>query len=314
MRNLFTTLLFVLGFIFIGYAQDLGQKNPYLISLKGNIYALEDNTQAMPTDIDSYKSLGTIYTQKLDVPIREFTQGFPGVTDRYEWFGLVYTGAFEIKKPGAYIFKTISDDGSLVWIDGKLVVDNDGVHGENPMEGEINLTSGMHTMKVWYYQGPANEIAMQLFIHTPDQAEGEFDIFDLNNYASKLQTAANMNGAELTPEGIKVRFDNVLFDTGKSILKPEADKTLTTIVDILKFYPNATVKIDGHTDIRGDVQANQVLSENRAKAVMEALKKRTTGSAITYTTQGFGSTRPVASGNSESDYAQNRRVEVLIIP
>ena len=76
----------------------------------------------------------------------------------------MYGGTFETKKAGTYKFKLSSDDGSSLWIDGKQVIDNDGVHGVSEVEGEVELTAGRHAMKVWYFQGPATEIALQLFI------------------------------------------------------------------------------------------------------------------------------------------------------
>ena len=68
--------------------------------MKGTIYYLSDETTEMPPDIEKRKPQGVIYTEKLDVPLRDFTEGFPGVTGRFEWFGLLYTGTFEIVKSG----------------------------------------------------------------------------------------------------------------------------------------------------------------------------------------------------------------------
>ncbi|MFN8355021.1 MAG: OmpA family protein [Spirosomataceae bacterium] len=300
------------------YAQDntktLGQKDPLLVSLKGLVFALPDSTTMYVPAIEKQKPIGTIYAQKLDVPDRDFTEGFPGVTDRFEWFGMIYTGVFEIEKAGAYIFTNSSDDGSILWIDGKVVVSNDGVHGSSAVDGEVTLTAGLHQMKVWYFQGPATQIAMQLFVREPGEPEENRKIFDLNNYSKSLKAAAANNKAIITPEGIKVRFDNVLFDTGKADLKPEADATLNAIADILKFYPTSTVRIEGHTDIIGDPKANQVLSEDRAKSVMNALKKLNISPEIVFKPKGYGSTRPIVTGNTENGNAQNRRVEVFILP
>lgn len=313
-----TVMLFPLWGLGGLFAQDatktLGQKNPLLVSLKGMVYALPDTTTMYVPSIEKQKSIGTIYTQKLDVPDRDFTEGFPGVTDRFEWFGMIYTGVFEIEKPGAYIFTASSDDGSILWIDGKVVVNNDGVHGPSATDGEVTLTAGLHRMKIWYFQGPATQIAMQLFVREPGEPEENRKIFDLNDYSKSLKSAAASNKAIITDEGIKVRFDNVLFDTSKADLKPEAEPTLNAIADILKFYPNSTVRIEGHTDIIGDPKANQMLSENRAKSVVNALKKLKISPEIVFKPKGFGSTRPIVMGNSEAGNAQNRRVEVFILP
>ncbi|HWC87997.1 MAG TPA: c-type cytochrome, partial [Pirellulales bacterium] len=58
---------------------------------------------------------------------------------------LRFTGFLRINAPGDYVFSTFSDDGSKLWIDGKLAVDNDGVHAPREMSGEpIHLERGIH--------------------------------------------------------------------------------------------------------------------------------------------------------------------------
>ncbi len=79
----------------------LGTKDPGLFNLTGSIYFLESGTRGMPPDLRVKKVEGTIYTDRIDVPVRDFTEGFPGVTDRFEWFGIVYTGRFFVDVPGS---------------------------------------------------------------------------------------------------------------------------------------------------------------------------------------------------------------------
>src|ERR1044071_4334436 len=102
-----------------------GSKDPGLFNLKGTIYFLPDDTQGMPENLGSIKAQGVIYTDRLDIPARDFKDGFPGVTSRFEYFGLVYTGQFQIDQPGEYKWRLSSDDGSRLWIDGKEIIDND---------------------------------------------------------------------------------------------------------------------------------------------------------------------------------------------
>jgi hypothetical protein len=176
--------------LFSGYyisAQEevvFGTKNTGLINLKGKIYYLTEETYEMPVDIEEQKVEGVIYSSKLDVPVREFTHGFPGVTDRFEYFGIIYHGIVEINEPGEYKFRLSSDDGSILWINGQEVVNNDGVHGESSTEGTVELKKGLHQIKVWYFQGPATEIALQLFVKKPGAEEEE--IFDLKNFNKSL--------------------------------------------------------------------------------------------------------------------------------
>jgi hypothetical protein len=139
-------------------------------ALKGDIYYLPEDTEKLP-DFSKLTPVGSVYTKKLDIPVQDFQNGFPGVTDRFEWFAVRYTGAFTVSAAGLYKFRLVSDDGSKLYVDGKLVIDNDGVHAEESVAGEVPLTAGEHTIVVEYFQGPATEIALQLFVTAPGAAE-----------------------------------------------------------------------------------------------------------------------------------------------
>ena len=115
--------------------------------------------------------VGTIYTEKLDIPSRGFEEGFPGITDRFEWFGISYIGGLVIPSDGNYKFKLTSDDGSKLYIDGELVIVNDGVHSPHTVTKEVYLSKGDHWIGVDYFQGPRVMIALQLFVETPDGEE-----------------------------------------------------------------------------------------------------------------------------------------------
>ncbi|MFI5934005.1 family 16 glycoside hydrolase [Actinoplanes sp. NPDC051494] len=53
---------------------------------------------------------------------------------------------------GAYLFRLTSDDGSKLWLDDNLVVDNDGLHGAEPRDGTVTLTAGVHALRVEYFE------------------------------------------------------------------------------------------------------------------------------------------------------------------
>ena len=74
-----------------------------------------------------------------------------------EHFGLVYTGHIAIKRAGVYTFYSTSDDGSKVLIDGKVVVDNDGLHGMVEKEGSIKLQAGKHPIRVEFFETAGGE-------------------------------------------------------------------------------------------------------------------------------------------------------------
>ncbi len=118
----------------------------------------------MLPDFDTMPSLNTrIYTKSLNIPDRDWSEGFPGLRGRFEYFGIQYKGNFKVLKEGSYNFRMVSDDGSKLYIDDSLVVDNDGIHGDNAQSGTIFLNKGMHDLRLDYFQGPRYEIALQLF-------------------------------------------------------------------------------------------------------------------------------------------------------
>ena len=177
-----------------------GTVAPELVNLKGSIYFLEPGTRAMPEDIGSRKVEAVVYTKSLDMPVRLFTEGLPGMTKRFEWFGIIYTGAFEITKPGLYKWCIGSDDGSKVWVDDKLIIDNDRLQVYTEDWGRTELPSGRHTIKVWFFQGPANQLALRLFVLPPG---GSRKIFNFDDYSAGLAAAAKKLNAVPTKDGLK---------------------------------------------------------------------------------------------------------------
>jgi|GEM_PF-3545693 len=73
--------------------------------------------------------------------------------EQAERYGLKYSGYIDIPSDGAYNFYLDSDDGSKLYIDGELVVDNDGSHASILKSGYIGLKAGLHELEVIYFQG-----------------------------------------------------------------------------------------------------------------------------------------------------------------
>ena len=307
-----TVVAFVLPFAAQAAEPEFGAKDPGLLKLKGAIHFLAVDTETMPAKLETRKAEGFLYADRLDVPLREFSEGFPGITDRFEWFGLLYKGTFQVSTAGLYGWKLISDDGSRLWIDGREVIDNDGVHGMNEVAGETQLAKGPHEIKVWFFQGPATELGLQLFVTPPGEEE---QIFDMQNFSAGLAEALGRVKAEATADGIRVHMDaQVVFDTGKSMLKPSAQATIADVAKVIASYPGSLVRVAGYTDAQGDDASNQKLSVDRAEAVRAALAGATVGGDVRYETQGFGESRPIASNDTETGRARNRRVEITIVP
>jgi hypothetical protein len=134
--------------------------------LQGQIYHINKFSKQLP-DFDKKKPVGTIYTTSLNIPRQDFRAGFPGVSKRTEGFAIDYTGKFWIEKPGKYKFVLTSDDGSRLYIDDRIAVDNDGVHPVATKEGTVELSGGVHRIRVSYFQGPGYELALVLRVQAP---------------------------------------------------------------------------------------------------------------------------------------------------
>ena len=136
--------------------------------LEGVVYHISKRSKAIP-DLRKIKPQGKIYVSALNIPLRDFTEGFPGVTKRQEWFAIEYTGRFWIQKPGVYRFALTSDDGSKLYIDDQMVVDNDGIHPADTKMGSVDLAGGIHRIRVQYFQGPRLQVALVLQIAGPNE-------------------------------------------------------------------------------------------------------------------------------------------------
>lgn len=115
---------------------------------------------------------------------------------------------------------------------------------------------------------------------------------------------------------------NVFFDLGLATLRPESYIELNKLRDFLKTNANIKIELGGHTDTRGDANENQVLSENRAKAVYNYLiKEGIAATRLSY--KGYGETRTIKSDEviaklatekeKEAAHQENRRTEYIII-
>lgn len=114
-----------------------------------------------------------------------------------------------------------------------------------------------------------------------------------------------------TARGLIVNLSDVLFDTGKSTLRPIAREKLAKISGIVLAYPDLRLAIEGNTDSVGTDEMNQQLSEARANSVRDFLAHENIPGA-SMTSQGFGKSQPVATNDTAEGRQQNRRVELVV--
>lgn len=122
------------------------------------------------------------------------------------------------------------------------------------------------------------------------------------------------NDMTVTPieKGKSYTINDILFATNSYDLTIKSKFVIDQFVDFLKENPKVKIEVQGHTDNEGDPQANLVLSDNRAKAVMDYI----TSKGITndrLSSKGYGQAKPKLPNTSPENKAKNRRTEFYIV-
>jgi len=134
-----------------------------------------------------------------------------------------------------------------------------------------------------------------------------------------LQRNLHDLGAQVSELEIRVELPaDILFEFDKADIRPPAEATLTKLAQVIRAKRTGDVRIDGHTDGKGNDAYNQALSERRAESVKRWLATKGGTPPDVMKTRGFGKTKPVApnarpDGSDDPEgRARNRRVEVVI--
>ncbi|MBN1415763.1 MAG: OmpA family protein [Bacteroidales bacterium] len=280
-----------------------GEKEEDINNFTGYIYYLPENTIKLP-DFSKLIPVGEIYTNSLNVKEQDFDQGFPGVTDRFEYFAIDYIGKFYLEDSCFYCFILGSDDGSKLYIDESLVIDNDYTHAFITKTNCISLSKGLHKIEVQYFQGPRYSVGLILCFKKID--DRSYQIFNLSQFYPIL---VNDNDSTID---ISIG-DEILFDFNSYELNKKAKHVLSEmkriIIDKTKIE---SIIIEGHTDDIGSEEYNLVLSINRANAVKLFLTEIGVDSKYIIT-KGYGKTKPKFPNIDNENRKKNRRIEMSII-
>ncbi len=138
--------------------------------LIGQVYIPGGPIHFMP-DFKRITPLYTFAAANLDVPARPYTEGFPTPQKQtvLENFAIHFRGKLAVDTPGTYMFELLSDDGAKLYINGNLVVDNDGTHGPRSIRAYHTLSAGFHPVEIHYFQGPRYQIALRWFYKPPNR-------------------------------------------------------------------------------------------------------------------------------------------------
>ena len=138
----------------------------------------------------------------------------------------------------------------------------------------------------------------------------------MDNQESKLRARLQGTGVSVTRVGDDIILNmpsNVTFDTDQSAIKPQFFETLNSVAIVLQEFNRTLVDVTGHTDSTGTPQHNQRLSEARAGSVAEYLIAQG-NNPNRFQAIGMGQNDPIASNTTPEGRAQNRRVEIKIVP
>ncbi len=111
--------------------------------------------------------------------------------------------------------------------------------------------------------------------------------------------------------GVVVNLPDILFDTNKATLKPNAQVALAKLAGIVSLFPNINLRIEGHTDSTGGDAINVPLSRDRANSVMAFLQNQGV-SAKRMSAEGYAARIPVGDNATPEGRAKNRRVEIIL--
>jgi len=141
-------------------------------------------------------------------------------------------------------------------------------------------------------------------------------LFHSGNYSLPKDARDSVFQLDIPLQPIEVNANvilrNIFFDTRKAELRPESMAELDNLVDLMQENPTLTIQINGHTDNVGKPADNLLLSNNRARAVVDYLVKKGIDMKR-LRSKGFGETRAIADNNTAEGRAKNRRTELQVL-
>ncbi|HJM65577.1 MAG: cell envelope biogenesis protein OmpA [Roseibacillus sp.] len=138
----------------------------------------------------------------------------------------------------------------------------------------------------------------------------------MDQQESMLRQELRASGVSVTRRGNNIILNmphDITFNTGSSRIKSSFSRTLRSVGIVLRKFNRTTVLVNGHTDSDGSTSYNMGLSRDRARSVSSALASQGVHSSR-LVARGFGESQPIASNNTATGKARNRRVEIHIAP
>ncbi|MDF1763341.1 MAG: OmpA family protein [Oleibacter sp.] len=132
----------------------------------------------------------------------------------------------------------------------------------------------------------------------------------------KLRNKLQATGVSVTRDGDNIILNmpgNITFPSNSDTLREDIKPVLDSVAEVLKEYESTMIQVGGYTDSTGGDDYNMLLSKQRAQSVANVL----TGfgiQSVRVVPVGFGETNPIASNDTAAGRAENRRVELTLVP
>jgi OOP family OmpA-OmpF porin len=137
-----------------------------------------------------------------------------------------------------------------------------------------------------------------------------------NELFTEVQNLFSPDEAEVYKKGgsLVIRLRAIQFPVGKSVIMPDNYPLISKIQQSIRTFGEPDVIIEGHTDSTGSPEVNELLSQERAESVRQYLLANKTLSNDRIVAVGYGSSKPLASNETEEGRAVNRRIDIIIKP
>jgi len=244
--------------------------------------------------------------------------------------------AYLTRMPGFYISDCENSDYNDVefvyWVDGKANKLNKGgkfYHvfyskkegetrkfssaqiKENYNNAILKVKGKVLDKKKTVFSASINGKEVYIQLHTAENSTdaGSYNIEVVEVESMQQDIVVNMEEA-IDKDG-KIALYGILFDVGKSNIKPESAEALTQITDYLNANPAVKIIVVGHTDNTGTYAGNIALSKARAESVKTYLNTKGNVAASRLMSEGAGQFCPITTNATEEGRKMNRRVEIV---
>ena len=250
------------------------------------------------TDRRTYSEeiLGDEFLETISLPALDIGSGehrpFPG-TSIINGFSAILYATLEVRQAGCYEMSLNSDDGTILWLDDTLRLNNDGLHKMLLRRARYHLDARTYTAKLYYIDA------------LPPLRGLEFALRRLDDASPCAKSRLTEPARVSLPAG-------ALFASGSADLGPDAAASLEALCTRLRGLSFEKLTVTGHTDDVGSPGTNESLALRRAAAVVKHLRDCVDLADVKLAVTGAGAVAPIADNATEEGRALNRRVEVVV--